>query len=182
MTHGCRAGTVVLVLGVALFTCSGVAAADRRQARDPDDFGPSTDIRRVLHGHGGHDGDVRHSLRTHGKWRSELLQDNNLRMGFDFSIDGHSDVERRIVLRKTRGGLRATMYGGRYLQNERRGRIRVWRRDRRSVRITFASDLLRRRHLGRYWWRAWASYESCPVDDQTPCLDAAPRRLIEHDL
>jgi hypothetical protein len=130
----------------------------------------------------GPSGTVRHAIRTYGRWRARDLRD--FRVNFDFSIDKPRDIERRIRIKRTRHGYTATMYSGRHLQNKRRGHIGVWRRDRRSIRVSFPTTLLRRRQLPRYWWNAWTAYVNCPVPDQEPepCSDNAPQRLLEHNL
>ena len=169
------------IAGAALVVGPGSlpATADRIARGDGDDFWHRLDIRRVVNDHAAGDSWVRHTLFTHASWQPRVLRKNGWRIHFNFSIDkNHGDVERRITIQRRDGRLRATFFAGAHGTKRVPARIRVRRPDRKSIRISFAADILRQ-DIRRYRW--WASVAPgggdgghCSDDPSKPCTDYAP--------
>ncbi len=160
------------LLGIASGT---PAVADRTVVADGAATPGPLDIKSVWHAHGPKLRLV-HGIRTYKPWRSRILrfEKNWLALTFD-SADGYPRGNRFLWIKYSRRrDLTATMYRPGEHPNEKFiGEARVWRPNRRTVKVSFPRRFLRRRQIDRYWWSAMSSYEdpnseSCP---ETPRLD-----------
>lgn len=140
------------------------------------------DFRRLTFGHGRSESVVRHGIRTLKRWKTkELGGRHGVTIHVHLDTDGDERVERSLRIRRKHGSLWAGMFRGKHLRKSVGGRIRVWRPDRRSVKVRFPVRMLGdevRRYRWRVWWaqRALACPGSCSTDS------APDRGWYEHRL
>ena len=188
--------TVVMITGVLSVS---PAAADRGRLKDANDSPGILDIRKIAHRHR-QGGRLTHTVRTYEAWRVRELPRNNENYISFYMDDGTAKTksDRFVWVRRSRNNrLRARLYrplthpNGEFL-----GAVRVWRPDRRSVRISLRTTQLGKAMADGYRWRVTSSFESaksegCPKDNTASsfpagnCIDNTPRLRrsgLRHDL
>lgn len=180
------------LLAIALVLClPAPAGANGGGSRDPDEQPfcesgdcPDTDymdFRRASFGHA--DGRrLQHGIATRERWKTkELGGRHGVTIYFDFSTDDDARIERLLRVRRWNGELRGRMFRGKYHRKRVPGAIRVWRPDRRSVKVRFPARLLGD-GVEQYGWRVhWSNRRvACAGSCHT---DFAPNRgWYEHRL
>ncbi len=182
-----------LILAVAFLLLPAQVRADGGSFRDPDeepgcetkdpcDDSDYMDFRRVTFGHADASEQLRHGLETRRRWKTKRLGGRyGTTLAFDFNLDGDRRQERQLRIRRRDGQLRAGMFRGERWHKRVRGDVRVWRPDRRSVKVQFHVRLLRN-GIASYRWRAvwWPRYAGCI---STCGFDVAPGRgWFRHEL
>lgn len=177
---------------VALLVSAAPALADGGAFRDGDEqpfcetggCGDSDymDFRRLTFGHGRNESVVRHGVRTIERWKTKVLGGRHgVTIHVHLNTDDDWRAERSLRIRRKHGELWAGMFRGKYLRKRVAGRVRVWRPDRRSVKVRFDVRMLGD-DLERYRWNvSWAQRDiACPGSCST---DTAPDRgWFEHRL
>lgn len=176
-----------------LLLLPGTAAADGGAFRDPDeqpfceggdpcpddDF---MDFRRITFGHGRKAGTVRHGFETRKRWKTKWMGGRHgVTIYVEISTDDDPRVERQLRIRRKHGELWAAMFRGKHHRKRVPGAVRVWRPDRRSVKVRFATRLLGDGVEGYRWYAWWANRDLyCPGSCSS---DRAPDRgRYEHRL
>lgn len=146
----------------------------------PDD--DYIDFRRVTFGHGRRPALVRHGIRTMKRWKTkDLGGPHGVTFFFHLDTDGDRGVERALRVRRKNGHLWGGMFRGKHLRRHVRGRVEVWRPDRRSLEVRFPVRMLGD-DVERYRWQvSWAQRQiGCPGSCHS---DHAPGRgWYEHRL
>ena len=167
--------TAVVTLVAALLALPAPAAADGGRFRDPDekpfcespDPCPDTDyidFDRVSYGHGRTAGLLRHGVHTRERFKTKDMGGRHgVTIYFLFETDGDERGERMLRVRRKDGKLSGRMFRGKYFFKKVGGRVRVWRPDRRSLKVRFPLRLLGD-DLERYRWSAsWYNRRiACP--------------------
>lgn len=184
---------LALVVLASSLLVPGSAWADGGRFRDPDeqpfcespDPCPDTDyidFDRVTFGHGRTHRELRHGLHTRERWKTrDMGGRHGVTIYFDFDTNDNRSPDRRLRVRRKHGELLAQMYRGKYFRKKLGGPLRVWRPDRRSIKIRFPVRLLGK-GLEDYGWQAgWYNRRlNCPGSCHS---DYAPRRgWFEHTL
>lgn len=177
----------------ALLSFPAPAAADGGAFRDPDEQpfceggdpcpdGDFIDFRRLTFGHERPARALRHGIETRKRWKTKWLGGRHgVSIYIDFNTDDDRRMERGLEIRRKDGKLWAGMFRGRYHRKRVPGRVRVWRPDRRSVKVRFGKGLLRDELDGYRWTVWWANRDVvCPGSCS---IDHAPNRgRYEHRL
>lgn len=157
----------MLLVAAALVLPVVPAAADSGTFRDPEEqpFCESPDpcpdddymdFRRLTFGHGDSGRTLRHGFYTEKRWKTRRLGGRHgTTIDITFNTDRDQRGERSIEIRRKDGELQARMFRGRYLLKPIPGDIRVWRPDRRSVKVAFAPRLLGERVRRYRWYVVW---------------------------
>lgn len=182
-----------LVVLASLLVFPGHALADGGGFRDPDEQpfcespGPCPDsdyidFRRATYGHGRKAGVVRHGLHTREPWKTkDMGGPHGVTIYLELDVDGDRAAERMVRMRRKDGELWARMFRGKHHRKRIGGGLRVWRPNRRSIKVRFPLRLLGD-DLDRYRWRAgWYNRElGCAGSCHS---DYAPHRgWFEHRL
>lgn len=146
-----------------------------------------------MRGHREGNGPLAHTIEMHNRWRTRALRGSPSAIHLYFETDGDRRSERQLTIDVKRGTLQATMTNG----NERViGRAKVWRVDRRTVRVAFRRRLLRR-GIDSYRWAAMTSFSKASSSDcyvrgdvSAACFDYVPSSpqgpgdayVLRHDL
>lgn len=182
-----------LVVLAAVLLVPGYARADGGRFRDPDeqpfcespDPCPDTDyidFRKVTYGHGRNDRLLRHGIHTRERWKTrDMGGRHGVTIYLEIDVDGDRAAERMVRMRRKDGELWARMFRGKRFREKVGAELRVWRPNRRSIKVRFPLRLLGH-DLERYRWsagwhnRAVACTGSCHTD-------SAPHRgWYEHRL
>ncbi len=181
-----------MVLAAAMLA-PGTAGADGGRFRDADeqpfcespDPCPDTDyidFDRVTFGHGPKARVLQHGIRTRERWKTKDMGGRHgVTIYLELDVDGDRASERLLRMRRKDGELWARMFRGKDYRKEIGPALRVWRPDRRSIKVRFPLRLLGD-GVDRYRWRAgWTQRGvACPGSCHT---DFAPRRgWFEHRL
>jgi hypothetical protein len=183
---------LLLVLLAALMLPVVPAAADGGAFRDPEEEpfceGPGEcpdndymDFRRLTYGHGDAGKTLRHGVYTLKRWKTRRLGGRHgTSITIRFDTDGDRLPERRLEIRRKDGELWAGMFRGKDLLKPVRGEVRVWRPNRRSVKVAFRPALLDERVRYR-WYVEWSDRGlACAGSCQS---DHAPQRgWFTHEL
>lgn len=131
-----RLAAAALVVAMLLGTTP--AAADRGRVVDGDDTEGFLDVRSLSHRHG-YEGRLRHTVVTHGAWRSRRLKRECGTLELVFKRPGKSH---RVVRVFYDGGLKGEMVD--HAGDEPRviGMVNVRRRDDHTVVVTFKRRML----------------------------------------
>jgi hypothetical protein len=178
----------------ALLLLPASAAADGGAFRDPDEQpfcenpddpcpdGDFMDFRRLTFGHERPARALRHGIETSKRWKTKRLGGKHgVSIYVDFNTDDDRHMERGLEIRRKDGELWAGMFRGKYHRKRVPGRVRVWRPDRRSVKVRFPKRLLGD-DVDGYRWVVWRARRGvyCPGSCHT---DFAPNRgTYEHRL
>lgn len=139
----------------------------------PDD--DYMDFRRASFGHGRAERVVRHGVRTRKRWKTKELGGRyGVTVYLQVSNDDDRRVERSLRIRRKHGELWGGMFRGKYFRKKVDGRVRVWRPDRRSIKVAFPVRMLGD-DVERYrWYVFWAKRDTyCPGSCHS---DTAPDR------
>lgn len=188
-----RIRTIFLVVAaLSASALAGPAHADTKRFRDGNDVRGPLDIETVAHGHRtAGDGGTRlvHTVRLRRSWPvAKLGKDAYLVLAIDLRGHRAGRPERTLQVEAEHGELVARMYDTLTKSERHLGRVALWQPDRRTLRVSFPTSLLRD-GLGRYRWRTATVVENrprmCkPVD---VCVDWAPdqggkRKYVRHVL
>ena len=182
------------LLAIALVLCLPASAvADGGAFKDPDeqpfcespDPCPDTDymdFRRATFGHADRPRMLRHGIETRKRWKTrDLGGRHGVTIYFELNTDDDRRAERSLRVRRKKGELWARIFRGRYHRKRVRGPVRVWRPDRRSLKVRFHARLLGD-DIDRYRWAVfWSNRDVyCPGSCHQ---DFAPHRgWYEHRL
>lgn len=178
----------VVAAGVVFTLLATSAMADTGRFTDPNDTPGKLDVKSVRHSHD--EPRLVHSVRTFKRWRSRALAGDESYIGFYLDAGNKRTRADRFVWVswKEGRGLYAEIFRPLVHANgERLGPVRVWRPDRRSVRISLRRSQLSDGIKNGYTWRVTTSYEETTTegpcgDDGTAssfptgaCIDNVPR-------
>ena len=169
---------IILVSLVAILLAVGMAKADVVYIADTKDPQTFLDIKEAGAAHG-HDGRIKHFITTYETWRLR-----NLRCGqFGFVFP---DQDRYVAIFPKSGELRARMSDSSGAGDTRVvGYPRVWRRDSRTVVVSFKRSRIEQ-GIDSYRWRAVtaAGEDPCPEPGSGAgygsFLDKAPDKWNAH--
>jgi hypothetical protein len=135
------------------------------------------DFRRLTFSHGDRPSRLRHGLFTYERWRTNALGGRyGTTLVVEFDTDRDRRVDRELRIRRKDGRLWAGMFQEQpYFDDLVSEQVRVWRPNRRGVKIAFQARLLGkgiRSYTWRVWWFDRGGLE-CPGSCGT---DFAPKR------
>lgn len=184
---------LVLIALASVLVLPGQSFADGGRFKDPDeqpfcespDPCPDTDyidFERVTFGHARRAGVLRHGIVTRERWKTKDMGGRHgVTIYLELDVDGDRAAERMVRMRRKDGELTARMFRGKHLRKRIGGDLRVWRPNRRSIKVRFPLRLLGE-DLDRYRWSAgWYNRDvACAGSCHT---DYAPHRgWFEHRL
>lgn len=165
---------LALVLLASILLVPGSAWADGGRFRDPDEqpFCESPDpcpdrdyidFDKATYGHG-KGRSVRHGVHTRERWKTKDMGGRHgVTIYFHFDTDDDRRVERMVRMRRKDGELWAQTFRGKYLRKRVGEPLRVWRPDRRSIKVRIPLRVLGDDLDGYRWLAGWYNRDTfCP--------------------